>query len=193
MFDKGQSTQTDLAPALAVLDVFLQQQDERCHRCVVPGSPGSTHRADQMLLLESLHEGVGPDLTVAIRVHDPPGHRAASGDSADQGVHRELGTHLRVHGVAHVAPGIRVPDGAEIEFALVGPGLGAIRQPPLVEPSAGELALEMLVEHGWAEALPALPTLSVEHGPPLVVPADPPGDAFANFLTGASGVGGQQA
>ncbi len=43
-------------PPLAVQDVLLEQREERFHRGVVPGGTDFTHRSDEVVTVQGVHE-----------------------------------------------------------------------------------------------------------------------------------------
>src|SRR5699024_10315312 len=97
------------------------------------------------------------------------------------------GLHPVADGVADNPAGECVLDRAEVELALVGPVLGDVSQPQLVDIVGGEVAFDQVVVHGRARALAVLAALLAENGPPLVVSADPPRSPLAHHFARFSG------
>ena len=64
--------------------------------------------------------------------------------------------------------------------------LGDIGQPQLVDVIGGEVTLHEIIVDRRPRAFPVLAALLPEHGPPLIVPADPPRGPLAHAL--ASGL-----
>lgn len=58
-FDPGDDPDAELLshpPALAVQDVLLEQCEERFHCGVVPGGTDLTHRSDEVMTVQGVHE-----------------------------------------------------------------------------------------------------------------------------------------
>lgn len=125
-------------------------------------------------------------------MHDASGGITASRHRVVQGVHRETGFHSVRDRVADDPAGEHVFDGAEVELALVGPVLGDVGQPEFVDVVCGEVALHEVVVDRRSGALPVLAALLPEHGPPLVVAADPPRGPLAHRLARFCGFADQE-
>ena len=95
-------------------------------------------------------------------------------------------------GVADDPSGKDVVDGAEVKFALVGPVLGDIGEPQLVDVIGGGGPRDEVVMVQRAGPFPDLAALLPVHRPPLVVPADPPRRPLTHLLTGLRGFADQE-
>ena len=116
-------------------------------------------------------------------MHDAAGSVTTPKYRVVQGVYCETRFHPVADGVADDPSGEHVLDRAEIELALVGPVLGDVGQPQLVDVIRGEVPLDQVIVHRRSRALPDLAALLPERRPPLVVPADPPRSPLAHPLT----------
>ena len=70
--------------------------------------------------------------------------------------------------------------------------LGDIGQPEFVGVVSGEVTLHEIIVDRQPGALPVLAALLAEHGPPLIVPADPPRGPLAPLFTGLAGFADQE-
>src|SRR5699024_2132998 len=134
-----------------------------------------------------LHPPIESTLAPAVRVHDAGGHVTTPGRGVVQGVHRDTRLHPVADGVADDPTGEHVLDRAEVELALVGPVLGDIRQPQLIDVIRGEVPLDQVIVHGRSRALPIFAALLPEHRRPLVVTADPPCGLLTHHLARCCG------
>lgn len=175
-------------PPLAVRNVFLQECEEGVHRCVVAGRTNFAHPPDEVVAVQGVHEASRSELESSVRVHDAPSSIETARYRVVQGVHRETGLHPAADRVAHDPPEELVFDRAQVELALVGPVLGDVGQPELVDVTCGEVPLDEIVVHARAWAFPVLTALLPEHGPPLVISADPPRGFLAHHFARGAGL-----
>jgi hypothetical protein len=140
VLDPGDDREPELLPdlpAAPVEDVLLQQREERLHRRVVGAGPDAAHRAAQLVVVEGLDEGVGPELAAAVGMHHSR-DRSASQDGAGEGADGQLGGHPVGHGVADDPSAAGILDRAEVKLPLRRGVFGDVGQPQPVDLLGGE-------------------------------------------------------
>lgn len=78
---------------LTVQQVFLQKHEAGFHRGVVSGGSDLSQRSNQMVTIQSAHEGACSEMGTAVEVHNVPRHVPALLYSVFQGVYCQTGFH----------------------------------------------------------------------------------------------------